>query len=72
MFRWSVYGRLGFRNLTIVGRRGREFKLTEGSYAELHHYFSRWKAIGFFFEFPDKYHPIARAHYCRLDDLPDP
>ena len=72
MFRYSTYHKLGIRNLTIVGRCGREFKLYTASLAELRFYFIRNKAPGFFFEFPDKSHPIARAYFCRLDHLPDP
>ena len=72
MFRYSTYHKLGIRNLTIVGRCGREFKLYTASFAELQFYFIRNEAPGFFFEFPDKYHPIARAFFCRLDHLPHP
>ena len=69
MFRFSTYKKLGVHNLVIVGRDGHEYKLVSGTRRELNHYFNRCGAIGFYFRFSDKYHPIAHAFYCRLDGI---
>ena len=46
-----------------------DYKLISGTLRELDHYFYLCGAIGFYFWFPDKYHPIAHAFYCRLDGI---
>ena len=50
MFRYSTYHKLGLRNLTIVGRCGRVFKLSTASFAEVHFYFIRHITFGFSLE----------------------
>ena len=58
MMRYATYAKLGSHNLVIVGYNGEEFPIVSGSYAELVHYFEDCSAVGFYFEFPAKYHPI--------------
>ena len=72
MFRHHTYTQLGLRCIVVVGKLGEEFKLCEGSLPELAYYFHDCGALGFYFQFCDKFHPSARAYFCRMDDLPKP
>ena len=69
MFRFATYAKLGLHNLTIVGMDGREYRIKNGSRTELDYYFTRCRAIGFYFQFPDKYHPVAHAFFCKLSGV---
>ena len=69
MMRYATYAKLGSHNLMIVSSSGEEFPIISGSYAELIHYFEDCSAVGFYFEFPAKYHPIAHSFFCRLSDI---
>ena len=71
MFRFATYQKLGVSNLVVVGRNGKEYRVQSGSFNELSFYFLQRGAIGFYFRFSDKYHPIAYAFFCRLDHLPE-
>lgn len=66
MFRFATYEKLAIHNLVIVGRAAEEYKLVLGSPSELRYYFVEKEAIGFYFTFPDKYHPIAHAFFNKL------
>ena len=68
MFRFSTYAKLGIHNLVVVGVNGREHHIKTGTTAELTHYFVEKKALGFYFQFPAKYHPIGYAFFCKLSD----
>ena len=69
MFRFATYNKLGVHNLVIVGGDGRTFRLDSGCYDEVVYYFTKRGAAGFYFQFADKYHPIAHAFFCRLTDV---
>ena len=71
MFRYATYAKLGSHNLIVVGKNGEEFRIITGSYAELVYHFEACSAVGFYFEFPAKYHPIAYSFFCRLSDISD-
>ena len=64
MFRFVTYNNLGVHNLVIVGGDGRTLRLESGCYDEVVYYFTKRGAAGFYFQFADKYHPIAHAFYC--------
>ena len=69
MFRFSTYAKLGIQNLFIVDKIGMEHRIKTGSTAELTYYFVEKKALGFYFHFPAKYHPIGYAFFCRLSNI---
>ena len=69
MFRFATYHKLGFHNIVIVGPDAREYRLLSGSAAQLEVYFRQKGAIGFYFHFPDKYHPLGHAFFCRLTHI---
>ena len=69
MFRFATYAKLGVHNLVIVGGDGRTFVVESGSFDEINYYFTTRGAVGFYFQFDDKYHPIAHAFFCRLSDV---
>ena len=71
MFRYATYAKLGSHNLIVVGKNGEEFRIITGSYVELVYHFETCSAVGFYFEFPAKYHPIAYSFFCRLSDISD-
>ena len=67
MFRFSTYEKLGIQNLVIVGRNAIEYQIE--SPEEITFYFSQKNAVGFYFRFSDKYHPLAFAFFCRLSNV---
>ena len=69
MFRFATYNKLGRHNLVVVGGDGSEYRIMSGSFRELNYYFQNQKAIGFYFQFAAKYHPVAHAFFCRLSDI---
>ena len=69
MFRFATYNKLGVHNLVIVGGDGRTFRLESGSYNEVVYYFTKRGAAGLYFQFADKYQPIANAFSCKLADV---
>ena len=69
MFRFSTYDKLGISNLFIVDGSGREYPVQYGSFEEISFYFERRGAVGFYFTFSAKYHPIAHAFFCKLSCL---
>ena len=69
MFRFATYQKLGVHNLIVVGKNGAEHNIISGSYNELSYYFLRCGAIGFYFRFSAKYHPIAYAFFCSLGHI---
>ena len=72
MFRFSTYDKLGISNLIIVGRNGREYGVLSGSFEEISFYFNQANAIGFYFTFSAKYHPVAHAFFCKLSVISTP
>ena len=71
MFRFATYGKLGTHILFLVGKNGTEHQLKVGSIAELNFYFIQKQALGFYFRFSDKYHPLAYAFFCELSNVSD-
>ena len=71
MFRHHTYAQLGLSSITIIGKLGEEFALSIGLFSELS-YFYECGGFGFYFQFSDKFHPSARAYFCRMDNLPKP
>ena len=69
MFRFATYEKLGIDNLVVVGKNPVEHRLKTGSLAELTYYFTDNAALGFYFHFPDKYHPLAYAFFCNLGGI---
>ena len=69
MFRFNTYEKLGIQNLKIVGKNATEHTLTSASESELRHYFSESGALGFYFTFSDKYHPVAHAFFPKLSKI---
>ena len=69
MFRFATYSKLGIHNLVLVGKDAREYRLASGSYEEVSYYFLHLGAIGFYFQFSDKYHQVAHAFFCKLEGV---
>ena len=74
MFRYATYAKLGSHNLFVVNKNGEESPIISGSYAELVYHFEECSAVGFNFQFPAKYHPIAHSFiawsvYCPVKIL---
>ena len=69
MFRFSSYAKLGLHNLVVVGKNAIEYQIMTGALAELQFYFDHLGAIGFYFRFPSKYHPLAYAFFCKLSSI---
>ena len=69
MFRFATYEKLTISNLVIVGTAAEEYHLATGSASELLYYFEGKEAIGFYFTFSDKYHPIAHAFFSKLSSV---
>ena len=69
MFRFSTYEKLGIHNLIIVGKNGTEHRLKTGSIEELSTHFVEKAALGFYVHFPDKYHPLGYAFFCKLTNI---
>ena len=55
-----------------VSKTGVEYTLKCGSYNEIMHLENKFNIVGFYFSFAAKFHPHARAYYCRTEDLGEP
>ena len=71
MFRFSTYKKLGIHNLVIVADDGEEFRMSDRSFPDMRDFLQRGKAIGFYFQFPAKFHPVAHAFFCKLSNVSD-
>ena len=69
MFRFETYSKLGIHNLVVVGKDGREHRISSGSSNELIYYFKRLNAVGFYFQFTAKYHPVAHAFFSSFTNI---
>ena len=47
------------------------FELSGHSIPDIRELFRERKAIGFYFQFADKYHPVAHAFFCKLSNVSD-
>ena len=71
MFRFATYNKLGVHNLIVVDKEGKEYHVNSGSCNEITFYFTRLQAIGFYFQFAAKYHPVAHAFFPRVSNISD-
>ena len=72
MFRFCTFQKLSAKTLVLVSRTGVEHTLKCGSYNEMTHLENHFDIVGFYFNFTAKFHPHARAYYCRTEDLDEP
>ena len=72
MFRYGTFDKLSVNSLILVCASGIELSVKEGTWDELKGLTNEFTVTGFYFRFASKFHPRARAYYCRLDDLPMP
>ena len=69
MLRFHSYGKLGWKNLTIVLTGGKEVTPSNHSRITIFRLLTSGCAAGFYFTFDDKFHPGARAYFCKVADL---
>ena len=70
MLRFHSYGKFTRKNLTIVLKEGgREITPSLYSSRIIQKLLQSNHVLGFYFTFDDKFHPGARAHYCKLEDV---
>ena len=69
MLRFHSYSKFCRKNLTIVLREGREITPTEFRNEIVLRLLVSDCVVGFYFTFNDKFHPRARAYYCKVGDL---
>ena len=69
MLRFHSYAKFQLQNLTIVLNGGREIIPTKYTPLILQKLLHSTHVLGFYFTFDDKFHPRARAYYCKLADL---
>ena len=72
MFRYGTFDKLSVNSLILVCASGIELSVKEGTWDELGGLMNEFTVTGFYFRFASKFHPRARAYFCRLDDLPMP
>ena len=69
MLRFHSHSKLGWKNLTIVLKDGKEVTPSNVSRVTVLRLLTSGCAAGFYFTFDDKFHPGARAYFCRVADL---
>ena len=69
MLRFHSYGQLCTENLTLVLRGGREIPPSNFSTKIILRLLVSNCLVGFYFTFNDKFHPGARAYFCKVGDL---
>ena len=72
MFRFCTFQKLSANALVLVSKLGVEYNLKCGSYDEIMQLENKFNIVGFYFNFAAKFHPHARAYYCRMEDLNEP
>ena len=72
MFRFSTFGKLTYHSVVLVSQDREEFTLVSGAHKELEHLLKTKNIVGFYFQFPAKFHPNGRAYYTKLADLSNP
>ena len=70
--RFGTFQKLSVSSLVLICATGAEFTVKTGTWDELKVYKNEFKLTGFYFRFASKFHPRAKAFYCRLNDLPEP
>ena len=69
MLRFHSYGKFCWDNLTLVLKEGREITPTNFTHKIILQLLVSNCLIGFYFTFQDKFHPGARAYFCKVGDL---
>ena len=69
MLRFHSYGKFGWKNLTLVLRGGKEVVLSTLTRITVSRLLASNCVTGFYFTFADKFHPEARAYFCKVADL---
>ena len=72
MFRFCTFQKLSANALVLVSKTGVEYTLKCGSHNEIMQLEHKFEIVGFYFCFAAKFHPHARAYYCRTEDLGEP
>ena len=69
MLRFHTYGKLCKNNLTLVLRGGKEVSPTNFNNQVMVSLLTSNAIVGFYFTFDDKFHPGARAYFCKIGDI---
>ena len=69
MLRFHSYGKFSKENLTIALRGRKEVFTSKISASIIIRLLVSNCVVGFYFTFNDKFHPGARAYFCRVGDL---
>ena len=69
MLRFHSYSKFQLKNLTLVMVGGKEVNPSSCRSRDLQTLLLSKKVLGFYFTFDDKFHPGARAYYCKVADL---
>ena len=69
MLRFHSYGKFCRENLTMVFKGGRELSPKEFSNKMVLRLLVSNCIVGFYFTFNDKFHPGARAYFCKVGDI---
>ena len=69
MLRFHSYSKFGWGNLTIVLRGGKEVTPSKFNHKIVIRLLLSNCVCGFYFTFEDKFHPGARAYFCKVGDL---
>ena len=69
MLRFHSYDKFEMKNLTLVLKGGKEVTPTLCGCRVVQKLLHSNQVYGFYFTFDDKFHPRARAYYCKLADL---
>ena len=69
MLRFHVFEKLSIENLVLVTNDGVELPLVSSPPQKCHDLIYSDDILGFFFNFSDKFHPVARAYFCKLQDI---
>ena len=69
MLRFHTYGKLCKNNLTLVLRGGKEVSPTNYNGRLMLSLLASNAVVGFYFTFDDKFHPGARAYFCKIGDI---
>ena len=72
MFRFCTFAKLSKKSIVLVSSKGREFRLSSGSTAELSALARVHKICGFYFLFSSKFHAHARAYFCSMKGFSQP
>ena len=69
MLRFHIFKKLTLKNLVLVDKMGTEIPLATCPQSKRRDIIYSDTIIGFFFNFSDKFHPTARAYFCKLHDI---